>query len=328
MIIQKAILGVYINYNNDIYEGRKINTHQLTKLWSDTFVTWEKNTPTTNWSTKGGDFPSVPVDADTYAKGETDTWLEFDVTDVIKDLQLNPDNNFGFILKNIGHNIAVRSSETINSEVRPKLVVTCDIENQFSPVVTFLNPDEGDTLSSPIGKDSVHVSAYDKDIDTTDGAGIAFVLLQLIQNDTSVDSITLTESPFLWSDFNTLDYQSGDYTLKSTTQSLPSAGGTSASGEVQVTIRNSNTRIKTTGLQEDMLFRIIKRGSNLFLLFVPYKQEYSVTITDIRGRQLISFTANPSKTEYLLQHNFSPGIHIVTLGTSEKRFVKKLLVVR
>ncbi len=318
-------------YNNDIYTGRTINAHLLTKQWSNTFVTWDKNTPTTNWARRGGDFASTPIGFDTYAQGEVNKWLEFDISDVVKDLHQNQENNFGFILKteneNTGHNIAIRASETSKIEIRPKLVITCEIENQYSPVVKFISPQDGDTLSSSSDNDSVHAQTFDQDIDTLDGSGIASVFFVLLQNSDIIDSITVTESPYIWKDFNSEDYQDGEYTIRATTQSIPSAGGTSAFDEIQVYIHNNITKVNRIPQHNSKPLRVVKKSGE-FLLYLPYKTLSSIAITDIHGRKLATFTSFPGKNWYSLPQWIAVGMHMVTIRTEGKIIVKKMLIVR
>jgi hypothetical protein len=299
-------------------------------MWCDTFVTWDKNTPTTNWTNRGGDFISIPAGSDTYAKGETEMWLEFDMTDAVKDLHQNQDNNFGFILKakndNIGHKILIRSSETSNLDIRPKLVITCEIENQFSPVIKFISPGDGDTLSASSGNDSVQTLSFDRDIDTTDGAGITSVFIELLQSGNIVDSITITESPYKWKNFNSENYQDGEYTLKATTRSTLAAGGTSAFDEIQVTIHNNITEVNEKFFEKDKFLQIIKK-SGTPALYLPFETQSSITISDILGRQLVSFQSVPGKKWYSLAPWLSAGMHLVTVRTGNKRIVKKMVIV-
>ncbi len=303
----------------------------MKKQWSDTYVTWEKNTPSTNWSNRGGDFTSTPLDSASYNKGEIKIWLDFDISDEIKDLHQNQENNFGFLLKaedeGIGHNISIRSSETSAIEFRPKLVVTCEVPNEFSPAGTFICPEDGDTLTSSSDKDSVHVRAFDQDIGTTDGSGIASVSFALSQNSTIVDSITVTGSPFVWEDFDSEDYLDGEYTLRATIQSLPAAGGTSSFEEIQVYIKNGNTKVNKTLLSDGKTLKVIKRSGE-FLLNISCETLFSVTITDILGRQLASFQSVPGKKWYSLPQWLPAGVHVVTVGTEKQRIVRKIQVVR
>ncbi len=271
------------------------------------------------------------MDGASYNKGEIKIWLDFDISDEIKDLYQNQENNFGFLLKadneGIGHNIDIRSSETSKIEFRPKLVITCEVPNEYSPAGTFVCPEDGDTLPSPSGKDSVHVRAFDQDIGTTDGSGIASVSFALLQNSTIVDSITVTGSPFVWNDFDAQDYQDGEYTLRATIQSLPSAGGTSAFEEIQVYIDNGITKVNETLLQGGQTLKVINRSGE-FLLNIPCETLFSVTITDILGRQLASFKSVPGKKWYSLPQRLPAGVHVVTIGTEKQRIVRKIQVVR
>ncbi len=66
-----------------------------------------------------------------------------------------------------------------------------------------------------------------------------------------------------------------------------------------------------------------KRTSELFLVYLPFDANYSVTVTDVQGKTLCSFTTSENRYWYNIGQSLSSGIHILKIGNTEQSFVKK-----
>jgi hypothetical protein len=71
-----------------------------------------------------------------------------------------------------------------------------------------------------------------------------------------------------------------------------------------------------------------KKTADAFMMYVPFTASYTVTITDVRGKKLNSFTA-PANTQWLdMSELLSSGVHIISASASGKTLVKKLWYVK
>ncbi|MFC1476765.1 Ig-like domain-containing protein [Fibrobacterota bacterium] len=80
-------------------------------------------------------------------------------------------------------------------------------------------------------------------------------------------------------------------------------------------------------VQASKVIKVINtQGSNM--LFIPYNGSNIVTLTDVRGKRVSSFTTSEGKYTYELPHNISSGMHVISVKTPESMVVKKLWLVR
>ncbi|OGI17455.1 MAG: hypothetical protein A2Z52_00060 [Candidatus Moranbacteria bacterium RBG_19FT_COMBO_42_6] len=106
------------------------------------------------------------------------------------------------------------------------------------PTVSITSPASGATLSGTVT--NVNALAYDPDIGSTDGDGIANVIFELINSGgTTVASTQENIVTYDWNPLDTTLYPDGNYTLKATATSTPAAGGTSSSTSIPITINNA-----------------------------------------------------------------------------------------
>lgn len=305
--------------------------HTVTTPWDSSYVRWQNNTRTTLWNNPGGDFQSTPAAQESYARGITDIWLEFNITEAIQEHHQNPETNFGFLLKiqneNEGHNIAFSSSENLHAPIGPKLVLTCDLEDQFPPTVRFNHPQNGDTLSTLFKNDSISAVAFDQDVDTSNGAGIASVIFTLLQTGTVLDSITTSHVPYIWHDFDVTEYPDGEYTLRATALSTPLAGGTTVSEDIQVTIAAIQTGTNKSFSLLGTFFTIMEKSGRQVIYF-PSTVPCKGTIYDIYGKIVGNFITSPDNSWYQLPQTLSSNVHIVSVESREGKIVKKVVVVK
>ncbi len=69
-------------------------------------------------------------------------------------------------------------------------------------------------------------------------------------------------------------------------------------------------------------FQIRKIAGSLFLS-VPFPGTYTASISDLKGRKLTSFTADENKLWYQIPASLSPGMHIISIRTTEKMVAEK-----
>lgn len=73
---------------------------------------------------------------------------------------------------------------------------------------------------------------------------------------------------------------------------------------------------------------ILKKTPKSFMAYIPFSGSYTVTISDVHGKRIASFSPLNSRGWYKMPVSLSSGIHIVSLRTPERTIVKKLCFVR
>lgn len=87
-----------------------------------------------------------------------------------------------------------------------------------------------------------------------------------------------------------------------------------------------------TGIIYDPIvaIKIIKvinaQGSHM--IFIPYEGSNRVTLTDVKGKRVTSFTMTEGKYMYEIPATISSGMHIISVKTPTRTIVKKLWLVR
>ena len=100
--------------------------YRVTRDWVEEEADWNYASEETPWTNPGGDFASETIDVvKDVAKQEGSRWMSYDVLETVKEFIANPDENFGFLLKNdfFSQEVDVASSEFEDTELRPKLTV-------------------------------------------------------------------------------------------------------------------------------------------------------------------------------------------------------------
>ncbi len=67
----------------------------------------------------------------------------------------------------------------------------------------------------------------------------------------------------------------------------------------------------------------IKEDNTSYFLHMQILENQNVTISDMNGRELISFITNDDNQWFQIPLTLSPGMHIVTVRSSEKTFYSK-----
>lgn len=99
--------------------------HLITQAWVEGEADWNNASEDKKWSEAGGDYVSDAVDELTVGREDGERWISYDVLEAVKSFVANPEENYGFLLRNsfLSQEMDVASSEYEDSELRPKLTV-------------------------------------------------------------------------------------------------------------------------------------------------------------------------------------------------------------
>lgn len=121
------MLSVYCSKDEKNSVSSTGKLHTLTKDWDYKKVTWDNATGSVKWSTPGGDKSFNVVLEKKFASNESGKWVDFTVTQAVKQFITSPEKNFGFLLIPTGSADDVlnfESSESSQQDKRPKLKIT------------------------------------------------------------------------------------------------------------------------------------------------------------------------------------------------------------
>jgi hypothetical protein len=190
------------------------------------------------------------------------------------------------------------------------------VEDVEAPEVTVTSPAEGNELN-PGGTYNIEWTA-------TDNYSVASRAIFL-----SKDGGTS------WELIDSTDGNTGTYSWETPTQNFGACkitvcaydkfsnegkaeSGTFSIGPTKI-IYNSNRASK------QILF---KKTPESFMIFLPFSGNNTVTISDVKGKQITSFTTSSDKLWYTLPTAFSSGMHLVSIRTPEKTIVRRLWFIR
>ena len=99
--------------------------HRITRNWVEDEADWKNASDDTPWTTPGGDYNSKKIDEITVALIDNHGFKSFNVLETVKDFIVNPDQNFGFLLRNsqFAQEIDIASNDFETAEYRPKLTI-------------------------------------------------------------------------------------------------------------------------------------------------------------------------------------------------------------
>lgn len=163
-------------YKHPFGEGSSsLGIHRVVNAWTESDVSWVSRGNETDWDTAGGDFLSDPSSVQQISASESQSWVGWDVTNDLTYFLLNPDENFGWIIKDedetatVGTQWVFSSKEGPDSE-RPRLEVvyeTASEKNETIPaksrstvvLMSFTGYVEQGTITSAVfdtGRNAVH----------------------------------------------------------------------------------------------------------------------------------------------------------------------------
>lgn len=130
-------------------------------------------------------------------------------------------------------------------------------------------------------------------------------------------------------ELSVMDYTSGGQTPKETKYEKTNI---SINGTMNLGIK---VEIGTTPIEKSMMTStveparaIIKKVGSEYSLYVPNTEIYSVSITNIQGRLIQSFTTNQQTVDYSISKHLVPGTYIVSASSTKSSLVEKIEIVR
>ena len=127
--VQQAVLGMWVQYGYPTGQSMTVSVHQLLRDWTELEATWNSASGSTPWQTPGAQGPtdSMSTPEDTQTLLASNTWVSFDLTELVAQWVIDPDSNHGVLLKGPGVGsmyFKLPASEyTISTDTRPKLQV-------------------------------------------------------------------------------------------------------------------------------------------------------------------------------------------------------------
>jgi hypothetical protein len=177
------------------------------------------------------------------------------------------------------------------------------------------------SVTSPTATDELEIgSEHDITWTASDNVGVVARALYFSDDNgstwTKVDSANSNTGTFTW----TVPSDAADE-CKIKVFAYDAAGnvGDSESGTFKIipaTGINNQLQVATNMIR-------FKRTSESFLVYLPFKANYSVTVTDVRGKTLCSFNTSRNKYWYDIGQPLGSGIHILKIGDTEHIMVKK-----
>ncbi len=70
------------------------------------------------------------------------------------------------------------------------------------------------------------------------------------------------------------------------------------------------------------------KKADAYMIYIPFTGVQTITITNVQGKQLASFTTNGNGGWYAMPELLSSGMHIVSIGTQQGTVVKKFWYTR
>jgi len=260
-------------------------------------ASWQENT--VNWNNKPA-YASTAVASNNTSS--TQTWEDFDVTDVIKDIVEDGDDNYGFTLRHTSYNygIRMRSSEYSTTADRPKLTITYEGGDTQAPEVLIESPSAGQVLTQGASANILW--------DASDNVGVVSCALYFTDGTRAyelIDSLNSNPGTYAW----TVPIDVTSTTCKVKVNAYDAAGnmGFAESGEFTIEPPSS---IKP----------------NLFN--IPFAEKYNVKITNIQGREVASFVTKDLNQINRMMSSLPSGVHIIRITTPDKIFNKQIRVVR
>ena len=73
----------------------RLNISKITNPWNQIYTSWNNRSNTLLWATPGGDYSSEIINSSTISSGGN---YSLDITSLVKDWYLNPEQNYGLII--------------------------------------------------------------------------------------------------------------------------------------------------------------------------------------------------------------------------------------
>ncbi|MBS7622821.1 DNRLRE domain-containing protein [Candidatus Bathyarchaeota archaeon] len=125
--VNVAYLLLYYYYRGENNPaGRTYNAYRVTKDWVETQATWNVYSTGNSWTTPGGDYTTDGGSSST-VPANTEQWMIWDVTSIVKAWIEGGQPNYGFIIRDQSEGVVFsadfRSKEVSDPDLRPILKV-------------------------------------------------------------------------------------------------------------------------------------------------------------------------------------------------------------
>ena len=189
--------------------------------------------------------------------------------------------------------------------------------DQQAPTVSVTSPGNSDVLM--VGTE--HEITYTAE----DNVGVVARAIYFSSDNGSnwalVDSSTDNTGSFAWT---VPDEVSEECKIK--ILAYDAAGNVGNSESEVFEIEPASTIIYHSEIAADLIK--FKKTSGSYMVYIPFEGNYTVTISDVHGRTLSSFSTGGNKQWYDVSKPVTSGVHIVSVEYSDKTFVKKFWFVK
>ncbi len=193
--------------------------------------------------------PDVPTYSDNGIESLTVNLLKDDVVIDTREFEA-PDYTWDLNtleLENGSYSLLIEAIGTIEAgNEQASDVVNFEILNR-APEIVITNIQEGAVLQ---GTFPIIATAFDMDEGSENGDGVENVEFQLLNGSTIITQNTVSNSPYTWN-LQAKDIPNGTYTLKAIANSKQSAGGTSSSTQISVSVDNTISPDSEITIQEN-----------------------------------------------------------------------------
>jgi hypothetical protein len=194
---------------------------------------------------------------------------------------------------------------------------TCDSGDVQAPEVTVSSPASNDVLV--VGTD--HNITWT----ATDNIGVESRLIEFQKNNsspwTTIDSASGNTGTFTWT---VPDEVSANCKIRVSAYDAAGNVGNNLSGTFEI---EPATNIIYHPEKAGNLIKL-KRFAGSFQVYIPFSGEYIVTVSDLHGKTLSTFTTSADRNWYTISQVLPSGMHILSIKTAEKTFVEKFWFVR
>lgn len=231
----------------------------------------------------------------------TRVWEKFDVTSTIKSMVSGSQSNHGFLIRfpSYSRGVSMRSAQSDDERYRPKLVIT--IRDDNAPTVTLTSPTGGEKFK--VGTEQFITW------NAQDTKGIACRAIYLSTDNGSqyelIDSAKGNTGSYKWTVANKV---SDECKVKVYVYDEASNRGTAVSDKFSI--------VPAVGIIT----------SNQFNL--PSAKEYQVSVMNLQGRELSSFTIKNLDQLTGIQAILPAGMLLMKVSTPTQSVVRKLNLVR
>lgn len=211
-----------------------------------------------------------------------------------------------------------------------------DFPNNFSNAYSGLDSKIGDLLSgidtqapeaavtSPSAGEELKVGeTHDIEWTATDNVGVESIALYLTTDGSNYELVDSSDNNTGTYEWTVPNETSNDCKIKVYAYDAMGNVGSDESGVFSI----GGTSI-IHNLSEAGKMITISKNSTSYNIYIPFTGNYTVTISDVQGKQLNSFTTSNGIGWYNVPASLSSGMHIVSIRTPGRTIVKRFWYMR